>query len=824
MARIRKSGLDFLGDIAWGTHMCQFYQTKQDLIDILVPYFIDGLRDNELCIWVTSDFLNTKEAINAMEKALPDFSKYLQKGQMEIFPYTDWYLKKGKFELGRVLKAWVEKHDKALSLGYAGIRVTGNPFWIDNKKDWDDFTAYEAEINNVIDDYKMLVLCTYSLDKCKANEVIDVVTNHEFTMLKRSGRWGLIESSEHKKIESALRKSEKKFFDLYSSMTEGVALHQIVYDNSGKAIDYVISDVNPSFERITGLFKDEVAGKKASEIYGTGNPPYLDIYAEVAASGNAVSFETYFRPMEKHFSISCVSPSKGKFTTIFHDITERKKVENALASAKAEWERTFDSVPDLIAILDDTHRIVRVNRAMAEKLGKKPEQCVGLNCYEYVHGSAFPHELCPHTQTLKDGKLHTAELHEDRLGGDFLVSTTPLMDEKCRMIGSVHVARDITERKKSENAIKESESRLNLSQEIAHLGSWELDLQTNKLSWSDEVYRIFGFEPQEFGATYQAFLSFVHPDDRLAVDSAYSGSLAEGKDSYEIEHKVIRKDTGKVRIVHEKCNHIRDSTGNIVRSVGMVQDITERKEMEAKLQEYARDLERLVEERTNQLRGAERLAAIGATAGMVGHDIRNPLQSIIGELYLEKESINSLPDNEAKSNLIESLEVIEHNVEYINKIIADLQDFARTPSPTIEKVDFSKLIDNLLSELKAPANVQVITSIQPTFPKLNTDNAAMKRILTNLCTNALQAMPQGGKLTIKANTEDDNVFITVQDTGTGISPDVKEKIFTPLFTTKSKGQGFGLAVVKKLTQALKGEVNVESEVGKGTKFIIKLPL
>jgi PAS domain S-box-containing protein len=138
-------------------------------------------------------------------------------------------------------------------------------------------------------------------------------------------------------------------------------------------------------------------------------------------------------------------------------------------------------------------------------------------------------------------------------------------------------ARDITDRKRAEDTLRESERRMNRSQEIAHLGSWELDLASNSLFWSDEVYRIFGLKPQEFGATYEAFLEHVHPDDRAAVDAAYSGSLREGRDSYDIEHRIVRKATGEVRFVHERCEHLRDASGRIVRSIGMVHDITERR-------------------------------------------------------------------------------------------------------------------------------------------------------------------------------------------------------------------------------------------------------
>jgi PAS domain S-box-containing protein len=147
------------------------------------------------------------------------------------------------------------------------------------------------------------------------------------------------------------------------------------------------------------------------------------------------------------------------------------------------------------------------------------------------------------------------------------------------------IVREEAKRQKAEDALRESEARLNKSQAIAHLGSWTLELSTNRLIWSDEVYRIFGLRPEEFTATYDVFLDAVHPEDRAVVDAAYSGSLKEGKDSYEIDHRIIRRDTGEIRYVHEKCEHEKDASGKIIRSVGMVHDITERKRAEEALHE-----------------------------------------------------------------------------------------------------------------------------------------------------------------------------------------------------------------------------------------------
>lgn len=157
--RKRESGIHEIGAVPWGTHLCCFYDTKQDLLDILVPYFEAGLKNNESCIWVTSELLSKKEAEDALMESVPDFSHYLERGQMEIIPYTKWYLKGGVFKRQRVLNAWIDKLNQALDKGYDGLRVTGNTSWLE-REDWADFCDYEEEVNNVIGNYHMLAICT----------------------------------------------------------------------------------------------------------------------------------------------------------------------------------------------------------------------------------------------------------------------------------------------------------------------------------------------------------------------------------------------------------------------------------------------------------------------------------------------------------------------------------------------------------------------------------------------------------------------------------------------------------------------------------------
>jgi PAS domain S-box-containing protein len=514
------------------------------------------------------------------------------------------------------------------------------------------------------------------------------------------------------------------------------------------------------------------------------------------------------------------------------EIVGRKQAEIALRESEQRWATTLASIGDAVIATDLSGRIMFMNCVAEDLTGWLLSEALlkpVKEIFNIVNEQTRLEVENPVGKVLEKGLViglanHTVLIRKDGTEAAIDDSGSPIRGKDGKTTGVVLVFRDITERKKAEEEMQESEKRLNRSQEIAHLGSWELDLVKNKLSWSDEVYRIFGVKPQEFGATYDAFLQAVYSEDREAVDAAYSGSLREGNDTYEIEHRVERKLTGEIRIVYEKCEHFRDQNGRIIRSVGMVQDITDRKMMEAKLEEYSKHLENLVEERTKQLKDSERLAAIGATAGMVGHDIRNPLQSITSDVYLAKTELGSTSESEEKKNALESLEEIEKSVSYINKIVADLQDFARPLSPRFEEIDFEQTVHSVLARLNIPGNVTVKQSVRKDFPKLNTDPSYLQRIIANLANNAIQAMPKGGKLTISAVSKNGRAMISVEDNGEGIPKEVRDRMFTPLVTTKSKGQGFGLSVVKRFTEALGGAVTFESEVGKGTKFTIELPI
>ena len=1048
---MRKFELESIGNIHWGTHFCQLYKTKQDLTDVMVSYFAEGLRNNESCLWVISPPLQVKEAKAALRKAVPDLDMHIRKGQIEFLPYSELYFTDGEFDKNRIFQIGVEKEKNALDKGFEGLRIGGNMFRIDRRV-WKSLVEYEVFVNDALTSHRIIALCAYPLEKCTGSELVDVLRNHVGALIIKDKEWRLVEDitrrrktealyrnviqtsidsfwiidteghfldvnaaycklvgyscgellkmriqdvevkesskevlrhiqkikrrgrnrfetrhrlkngqvvdievvakymgdddgrifafahditrrkrnekaikqsevryreladsvtdpffamdsnlrytywneasealtgikaeaaigkhvfdvfsndkatrravkvykkvirtkkpqlfvneysiggrnvffeihayptkdgisvfsrdiTDRKKSEEDLKNSEERYRSLFNSMTEGFILLETVCDDTGKIVDLRFLEKNPAFKATSNL-KHDVAGKTLREVLP--DVDYLfETYGSFMQSKEPARLQLYYDATDKWYDIYAFNPAKGQIAVLLRDITQMKRAEQALQQAKIDWERTFHSVPDLIAILDNQHRIVRANRAMADQLGTNPEQCIGLKCYECVHGTSSPPDVCPHVKTLQDEKEHVAEVHEDRLGGDFIVSTTPLTDEKGQMIGSVHVARNITKRKKVEQALRESQLDLNRAQTVARTGSWRLDAKRNELLWSDETYRMFGV-PKGTPLIYETFIGCVHPEDREYVDMKWQAALRG--EPYDIEHRITVN--REVKWVREKAELELDENGTPRGGFGTVQEITKIVEMREKLEHYSKHLEDIVEEKTRQLKNAERLAAIGETAGMIGHDIRNPLQAIIGELYLSKDCLHSLPENPAKQELADSLRVIEEQTFYIDKIVTDLQDYARPSAPHIVEADLESIVDSVLTTLDIPDNIQVTYLIEEGYPKLMTDSSYMKRILTNLVNNAVQAMPDGGAITINGNYKDHQAFITVEDTGEGIAEEAKTKIFKPLFTTKAKGQGFGLAVAKKLTTALDGTITYESEKGKGTKFIIQFP-
>ena len=362
MTTARKFGLDFVGDIPWGTHLCQFYDNKHDLIDILVPYFAEGLRSNEACVWVTSEPLKEKEAATALERVIPDIIQFIEKGQLFILSYTEVHMKGGTFDADRVIQWWLDKEQEALNRGFEGLRLAGNTFWIEQNL-WDAFTDYEETVNDALEGHRIIAVCPYSLEKCGGSDVTDVIRNHGGTIIKKGANWSVVEDVVHRKeAEMALQRAhdeleqkvEERTRELQEEIEERkqaeaeIARRSEMLNLASDAI--IIRDMdgyiiywNRGAERLYGWEEEETLGKTTHDLFQTPYPDSHDVtmqslYRDGAWEGELIhtTQDNKRIVVESHWTL--YRDSDGKPLAIFeinNDVTEQKQAEeNAERLAK----------------------------------------------------------------------------------------------------------------------------------------------------------------------------------------------------------------------------------------------------------------------------------------------------------------------------------------------------------------------------------------------------------------------------------------------------------------------------------------------------------
>jgi PAS domain S-box-containing protein len=375
-------------------------------------------------------------------------------------------------------------------------------------------------------------------------------------------------------------------------------------------------------------------------------------------------------------------------------------------------------------------------------------------------------------------------------------------------------------RKKAEEELVLTEECYRRLYETTRDGIMARDIQGRMIDCNPAYAKMLGYNKKELRnmAVEQLLPERWHEQRKQIVQKIMQTGC-----SIVFEREYKRKD-GTVFPASVRTWRLTDGKGKVIGIWSIVRDITDQKDLQKNLEEHAGILERIVDERTKQLKASERLVAIGQTAGMVGHDLRNPLQTITGELYLAKDEVQDLPESPQKSSLQESIAVIEEQAAYMDKIVSDLQAFVQPVRIDKKPINLKTLVESVLLSIAIPPNITVQTQIGDGFPELKADLQLLKRVLINLVTNAVQAMPSGGQLSVVSElNRQGHIALTVKDTGVGIADSIKIQIFTPLFTTKSRGQGFGLAVCKRVMEAHGGNITFESTQGKGTKFTIQFP-
>jgi two-component system CheB/CheR fusion protein len=496
---------------------------------------------------------------------------------------------------------------------------------------------------------------------------------------------------------------------------------------------------------------------------------------------------------------------------------ELNTLNEELANRNRELTRMHDDLNNLFANIDvaiivlDNDLKIRLFNPIAEKIFNLIPTDTGRPISDIRLRMIVTNLEVKLTKVLENFVPIQQEVHDEK-NNWYEMRIRPYLTAEKKIDGVVLTFVDIDAVIRSRKVVEKSRDFAENVLETMHEPLIVLDDALRVVMANPSFYKIFKTKPS---ATLKKHIYEVGtnqwdiPEFRQALEKILNtGGSAEGV--------IIGSDFPEIgkRILSLNIRQLPSLNGKEI--LVTAEDITESKQLEEKHELHRIDLEK-------KLESAENLAVIGQTAGMVGHDIRNPLQAIVSATYLAKDDLASLPQNEIKESLIESMKEIEDQAAYIGKIVADLQDFSRPLKPFSQETDLRKLIDNLLLTIETEQNIEIISEITHNLDKLKVDPDYLKRILTNLLMNAEQAMHNGGRITITARKEKGKCVITVEDTGEGISEDVKPKLFQPLFTTKSKGQGFGLAVSKRLANAMGGDLTFESEKGNGAKFTLKLP-
>lgn len=458
---LRDSGIGLIGKVDWGTHFCQFYENKDDLLQILVPYFIAGLKNNELCTWVTSEPLDEQEALTAMRAAMPGFDRYLDKGQIEITPYTKWYGKDGNFETEKVLRLWAERVREAELKGYEGLRVTGNTYWVD-KESWRPFTEYENRIEEAILSQKMIAACTYPLHKCgAAAELADIVSNHQFTLIRRDGEWSVIRNANHALVKKTISDSEKRYRGLYESIRDGIVMADM---------DGGIRDCNQAYLEMLGYTREEISSMSYKDITPEKWHALEDrmIESVILSRGYSDEYEKeYIRKDGRVFPVRLrvwlIRDGNGDPSGMWafvRDITESKEAERSLIREKDFSEALISSLPGIFYLFDGEGRILRWNRNLETFTGYSAEDIASMRPTDFFleeekrHISAKIREVFESGHASTEGNL----VSRDGTKNPYLFRGVRLsMDGAPYLVG---IGIDITERKEAEERLKAAHGEL----------------------------------------------------------------------------------------------------------------------------------------------------------------------------------------------------------------------------------------------------------------------------------------------------------------------------------------------------------------------------
>ena len=492
------------------------------------------------------------------------------------------------------------------------------------------------------------------------------------------------------------------------------------------------------------------------------------------------------------------------------NITSDKNFTKALELLKDKnnlLDILMTAMGDGLSIQDVNMRIIYQNKFMIDNFGDH----AGEYCFSVYEKREKICEGCPIQATFKDGKAHQAlrvGITKDGKPFRFENISTALTDKNGKIIAGMELCRMVEEREKAKDDLQKSEERyrsyIEITGQLAWITNAKGEIEEDIPSWRKFTGQSYE-ETRGFG-----WAKALHPDDAECALKTWNEAI-KTKTTYSAEYR-IKKYDGTYRFFWTKGIPVLNKDGNIIEWIGASVDITDKKLDEEEKQKLQ-----------SQLIQSEKMAAIGQLVGGIAHEINNPMGVILGFAQIVAKNIKE------ENPLYMPLKSIEREAIRCKELIRDLLTFSRIGKTQAELIDINKTINETLSLIESQVKLkesEIIKEFSTALPLISVNKNQIQQIIVNLCNNAIDAISYNGKITIKTKTNDNQIEIYISDTGKGMTEKIKKHIFEPFFTTKEvgKGTGLGLSISYEIIKNHNGTIIVESEPGKGTTFIIKLPL
>ena len=619
--------------------------------------------------------------------------------------------------------------------------------------------------------------------------------------------------TERKRMEREIREATKRFEKIAEMGDDGI----IVFDEDSR-----IEFANQMASEFMGLPKDHILGREFFSLIGKPDEEFLEeMVMRGEGMGEKVCTEMSLHTPQGQVKASevCIAPTRsedGRIKTYAYirDITERKKFEKELKESEEKFRNLFERVRHGLFISTKEGHFLDCNQAMWGLLGyQDKEEFLKIDILKDLYVNPEDREIfmkqVENLGFIKDFEVEFKKKNGERI--TVLLTATAKRDEKGTIIGYEGLNIDITDRKKMEKELKEANDFLMNLIESSVDGIIVTNTKGDILIFNKGAEDLLGYKSEEvvekmnIRSIYQPGVAKEVMDKLRSPDFGGIGKLT----SFPIFHR--RKD-GELVEGDLSASIIYDEKGNEIASVGIFKDLRERLRIERELQKMR-----------EALLQSEKLAAMGRLTSQIAHELNNPIYGIMNTLELLKTEISP----ESKRRRILDLSLSE--IKRLSEMLRNMLSFSKPEEEKRRPIKIDELIEGILLMMEKQmkeSNIQVETSFDPGIAEIMASTNQMRQVMLNIFKNAKEAMPKGGTLFVRTSKGDNKILIHIQDTGIGISEEIRDKIFEAFFTTKQKvkGVGLGLSVCYGIIKDHGGDIKVESKEGKGTTFIISLPV